>query len=467
MSKTDRSWGRLVPALGALLAGVMLLAACGNAGDDDTTTKETTTSGATTTTGDRTPDESHGEFQPIEGVPGVTDEAINFAVLSTGAANPLGYCLLDCVADGVEAYFAWRNSEGGLHGRKLVLSKVVDDELTNNELEALDLIDAGDVFAVISEPLIANGFADFASAGVPVYTNAVPSAEADGVDSIFPYPGVNCGTSASRFHVYAAQLAGATKVGALGYGVSQASKDCVDAQVASFENWGADAGIELVYANNDLPYGLANGVGPEVTAMKSAGVDFVLTCLDQNGALTLDQELERQGMADVAVQLPQGYADYGFVEANADVLEGDVLSMPYRPFEADSQGSDIERFTDWMEQTGSEITDHAIEGWLDADLAYQGVLAAGPQFDRSKVVEATNQFTDYTAGGMLAPVDWTRQHDAVTPDDPTTNDNEIECFAFVQVRSGAFEMLGDPAKPWVCWQTADQSWSPPTPMTFQ
>src|SRR3546814_20320929 len=56
---------------------------------------------------------------------------------------------------------------------------------------------------------------------------------------------------------------------------------------------------------DDMPYGLPNGIGPEVTAMKEAGVDYVITAFDQGGALALEQELERQGMSDVLVQLPQ------------------------------------------------------------------------------------------------------------------------------------------------------------------
>src|SRR3546814_6745341 len=74
---------------------------------------------------------------------------------------------------------------------------------------------------------------------------------------------------------------------------------------------------------DDMPYGLPNGIGPEVTAMKEAGVDYVITAFDQGGALALEQELERQGMSDVLVQLPQDYADAEFAAANADLLEGE------------------------------------------------------------------------------------------------------------------------------------------------
>ena len=63
-----------------------------------------------------------GEFQPISGVPGVTDEAIQYAVLGTGPSNPAGYCLLECYLGGVQAYFDYRNSIGGVHGRQLEIT---------------------------------------------------------------------------------------------------------------------------------------------------------------------------------------------------------------------------------------------------------------------------------------------------------------------------------------------------------
>ena len=103
--------------LAVLLAGGILVAACGNSDDDSTQSADSSTTttaggGSTTTTSGNGPD--IGEFQPIAGVPGVTDTEIDFAVLGTGPSNPLGYCLLECYQAGVQAYFDYRNSLGGI-----------------------------------------------------------------------------------------------------------------------------------------------------------------------------------------------------------------------------------------------------------------------------------------------------------------------------------------------------------------
>ena len=106
--------------------------------------------------------------------------------------------------------------------------------------------------------------------------------------------------------------------------------------------YSADTGVELAYTNDDLAYGLPNGIGPEVTAMKDAGVDFVSTCIDLNGMKTLAQELQRQGMDDVVLYHPNTY-NQDFVAEAGDLFEGDIVSVGFRPFEADSEGTALGR----------------------------------------------------------------------------------------------------------------------------
>jgi len=128
----------------------LIAAGCGNSGSDETapaatpatTAAPTTTAAAPTTTATPTttaapattttttePPDPRFTFVPLEGVPGVDDEEIAFAVIGIRTNNPLGTCILDCYLDGIEAYFAFRNAEGGLFGRELSVSYVLDDEL--------------------------------------------------------------------------------------------------------------------------------------------------------------------------------------------------------------------------------------------------------------------------------------------------------------------------------------------------
>ena len=50
------------------------------------------------------------------------DTEIKYASFGTITNNPTGLCFAECFDAGVKAYFAWRNDQGGIYGRKLVLS---------------------------------------------------------------------------------------------------------------------------------------------------------------------------------------------------------------------------------------------------------------------------------------------------------------------------------------------------------
>lgn len=442
----------------AILAVIgLVFAACGNSDDDDGASPDTTAAPEDGGS-DEEPsgDGDTGEFQPIEGVNGVTDDEIQYAVLGTGPANPLGYCLLECYEAGVKARFDYQNSIGGVHGRDVVVSRTEDDELGNTQVKLLELIEAPDVFGIFAAPLVYNGFADVGNDGsVPLYSTFPASPEADGFDNIYVVGGTICLDCLTPPAVEAAAVAGATKAASLGFGVSQASKDCVASTEANFDKYVEGVGVEFVYANSELAFGFPNGVGPEVTAMKDAGVDFISTCIDQTSVLTLKQEMRRQGM-EATVVLPQGYGDDEFLSTNADLLEGDILSVRYRPFEAEAGDSMLDTMEEWLEQTGVVMNDYAIQGWMGADLAITGLLAAGPQFDQASVIEATNGLSDDVGGLLAIPVDWSTAHDA-----PVEGDEFEVCASYLRVRGGALELEGDPATPFSCWQMPLDEWAEP------
>jgi hypothetical protein len=74
--------------------------------------------------------------------------------------------------------------------------------------------------------------------------------------------------------------------------------------------------------------------------------------------------------------------------------------------------------------------------------------------------------TDYTAGGLTAPVDWSRQHEPWTDEDPSVNGPAQNCANYVRVEDGAFELVGDAAKPFFCWESSSTEWAEPTPTDF-
>lgn len=445
----------------AIVASVLfalLVAACGNSTDDSGGASD---GDAPTGNGG---EESRDEFVELSGVPGVSDDEITFAAIGTKSGNPLGTCILDCYTQGIEAYFAYRNSEGGIYGRDLALGNVIDDELGQNQVKALDVISSNDAFAVFEATLLATGWGDLDAAGIPTYTWGIHSTEAAGRPHIFPSFAIRCADCLRKGPPWTAQEVGATSGAALGYGVSENSKVCASSLADSYEAFAGDTGVELGYENDDLEFGLPNGIAPEVTAMKEAGVDFISTCIDLNGMKSLAQELERQGMDDVVLLHPNTY-DQDFIAEAGSLFEGDVVGVQFRPFEAEIEGTAAAEFEKWMAEAGNPLTELAMVGWINATLAYDGLLAAGPEFDRETVTGATNAMTDFTAGGIVSPTDWTSAHTPYTMDD-VPDDAPAECAALVRVEDGEFVTVAPPDEPWLCWDGPLEEWSEPEPTNF-
>ena len=66
----------------------------------------------------------------------------------------------------------------------------------------------------------------------------------------------------------------------------------------------------------------------------------------------------------------------------------------------------------------------------------------------------------------MPAVDWTKQVDAVTPDDLVTNAPELDCFAYVRVEGGKTVLMGDEEKPHFCWDPSADGYEDPVTMSF-
>ncbi|MGQ0832858.1 MAG: ABC transporter substrate-binding protein [Microthrixaceae bacterium] len=403
-------------------------------------------------------------FVSISGVPGVSDKEIAFAVVGTKANNPLGNCILDCYLDGIKAYFAFRNAEGGIYKRNLVVTQELDDELGNNQVRALEVTSGNKVFGAFEATLLPSGWGDLDAAGVPTYTWGIHPADAANRSHIFPSIAIRCADCTGRGVPYAVKIAGAKRVATVGYGISENSKVCTKTVADSIELYSSDIGADVAYVNDNLDYGLPSGIGPQVTAMKKAGVDFISTCIDLNGMKKLAQELERQGMQDVVLYHPNTY-NQSFVTEAGGIFEGDFVTVQFIPFEADTSGTALSDFLTWMGKQGSEPSELAMVGWINATLAYEGLLAAGPNFDRDKVTAATNALTDFTAGGLIEPIDWTEAHIPFTQATRST-DTSGECTTLVRIENGKFVTVGPKDRPWLCWDGGDTAWAEPVPTSF-
>jgi hypothetical protein len=103
----------------------------------------------------------------------------------------------------------------------------------------------------------------------------------------------------------------------------------------------------------------------------------------------------------------------------------------------------LKDFQKWMKKGGFTQNENSMAGWINADLFYQGLKAAGPDFTRQKVVDAVNSMTDYTANGLLAGIDWKTAHSQDPPN---------SCVVLSKISNGKFvPSFGQSGKPFVCY----------------
>jgi hypothetical protein len=185
--------------------------------------------------------------------------------------------------------------------------------------------------------------------------------------------------------------------------------------------------------------------GP-VSDMVDKDVQLVTTCMDQNGVLTVARELRKQG-SKATMYLPQGYT-HKFMEENGRFFQGSYTITFFTPLEVKSKPKGLRDFQKWMKRGGFEQNEHSVAGWINADLFYQGLKAAGPEFTRQKVVDAINAMTDYKAGGLLPGLNWQIAHSQEAPQG---------CLVYSKINNGKFvPSFGESGKPFVCLQENPQ-----------
>ena len=389
--------------LGAVaLAGLIAAAGCSSGSK--------ATSGSSTTT--ETPGGSSGTGGKFPAVdqPGVSATEIKVGGVVTASNDPTG-SQLDTAYDGAQAYFDYINAGGGVYGRKLVLASKRDDGLANNRSEVQALLSQDDVFAVLPVAVqLFTGAQLLADAGIPTYGWDIN--EEWGSEDHTPGP-ANFFTNVGDFICFTCAYPSVQtwlpkkldrhRIGVLAFNVAQ-STGCAEGLESSFKKYPTG---EIVFMDKSLTFGSPD-YSAQVAQMKDKKVDMIISCIDGNGATSLAREMKKQGLDAIQV-LPNSY-NHELVAENADVLDGSYLFTTFTPFEAKPEPAGMKLYKDWIKKSGGTRNENSLVGWINADEFVTGLKAAGPNFTRQKVVDATNAITDYTADGLVAPIDWTTAH---------------------------------------------------------
>jgi branched-chain amino acid transport system substrate-binding protein len=382
------------------------------------------------------------QFPPVD-QPGVTSTQINVGGV-TSKTNPLGGDYASTF-DGVQAYFDMVNAskDKGVYGRKLNLSSKRDDQVSMNQQEVQGLLSNDNVFAVLPvATLVFTGAQLLGQSGVPTFgwnINAEwGSEQAPGAPNLFAERGsYTCFTCASQTLPWLAQKLHKKKIGVLAYQIASSS-DCAKGLQATFDKYPS---AKIEFLDTSLSFGVTD-LSSDVSQMKDKGVDLVTTCMDNNGTLTLAKEMKKQGL-NALQYLPDAY-NQKFISENAPFFQGSYALTFFTPFELKQKPKGLKDFQKWMKKGGFAQNENSMVGWINAAQFVAGLKEAGPDFTRQKVVDAINAEKNFTADGLLAPIDWTVAHQADPPDG---------CTVLSKIDNGKFvPSFGQPGKPFACFQ---------------
>lgn len=346
------------------------------------------------------------------------------------------------IVPGVRAYFDMVNAEGGVYGRKIVLTHALDDGTINNASVTRTLIEQDHVFAVVGEATaFFTGQPFLVQTDTPTFGFATENNWTPYKNLFAAFGSLIDYKTTESFFPYLARKLHAKVAAVMAYNVAQSADEC-KAVVTALESHG----IKVGYSDVSVQYG--SSLSSDVVHMKQAGVDFVVSCMDVPGNLTLSRAMQQSGIVGARQVWLDGY-DLSTLKKYASLMQDTYFLVQHVPFQAASQFPGVfpglQKYIATMNRYEPAYTfnEVAIEGWLSAALFVQGLRAAGPHPTQQKLISAVNHISNFTGGGLSTPVNWAIAHTVVT---------SPSCETFVETKGDTFRVVFNQGHDiWVCF----------------
>jgi branched-chain amino acid transport system substrate-binding protein len=362
--------------------------------------------------------------------------------------------------EGAQAYFDTVDASGGVNGRLIDLAYRIDDQSnpSTDAAAARTLVEQDHVFAVV--PVATPSFAGgpfLAAHDVPTFgLNVNPNADWAG-PSMFGNTGSYTDFKGAQLQsAYLAEKHHVKNAAVIAYNIAQSVQGC-DSVVYAFKKYG----VHLAFKDLSVPVPAFN-LSADVTRMKAAHVDMVVSCLDLTGNVLLANTMRQQGLTGVTQFWFDGYDESALRQLHSS-MQGVYFFLSNVPFEVSTldpgKYPGMDDFIAALKQyePGTSPSEAALAGWQSADLLVAGLKMIGRDVTRTRLVAALNKLNDYTADGIDAPINWPVGHAAVTP--------PYNCGAFVQVQGSRFvPVYGTPPSVFNCFPSPDPSHGPLVPI---
>jgi ABC-type branched-subunit amino acid transport system substrate-binding protein len=333
--------------------------------------------------------------------PGVTATAITVGTISTQTgvlASNFGSLIY-----GEKAYFSYINSQGGVNGRKINYQYALDDggnPTTFNQL-ANTLINQDHVFAVTGVGTAFFSPSLFVQSGIPTYGYNVTGNWAPAPNLFAAGGSVQYYPAGAPSVAFVSRQTHSPSIAFLAYGIA-ASADACQAEQNALQS----AGYKISYSDLKVSYP-GTTVATDVQRMRQAGSNMIVSCMDVQGNVTMARAVKQYGLK--ATQLWFNGNDAQTLAQNKSLMQGIYFNISHVPFSAPlSLYPGLKLYETQMKKYAPkyEFDEVAIQGWESAALFVQGVKMAGNNLTQQAVINADNSITDFTAGDLIAPVNW-------------------------------------------------------------
>jgi ABC-type branched-subunit amino acid transport system substrate-binding protein len=361
------------------------------------------------------------------------------------------------LAPGMTAYFDTLNATGGADGHKIVLTNSLDDGGSPSQFvqDARTLVDQDHVFAIgVASAWFTPGY--FVATKTPTYGYNV-SANWQNAPNLYAVGG-STQIYANNFSTmaYFINKVKAKSVAFISYGPAIASSyDACSTYASGMKAAGYDVALADVGAQ------VGGSFNADVQKLQQSGAQLVVTCMQASDNITLARDIQQYGLKIKQYWL-NGY-DKALLDQYESLMQGvyvdNVGGVPFEAADTSRFGTTYAAMQNYIAamnkyEPAYTYNGVAFQGWQSAALIAAGVRAAGADITQANVINATNKITDFTAGGLSAPVDWTVSHTGTT---------FPACTSFVQVQGKVYVPVFAPGKQvFIC---LDRNVKNPVPVT--
>jgi branched-chain amino acid transport system substrate-binding protein len=309
---------------------------------------------------------------------------------------------------GAKAYFDAINKQGGFNGHPIQLITKDDASSPAGAASAVQLLISQNVLAIISDSSFLFGAYRLAQkAGVPIIGSGFDGPEwgqqpntnmisfQGGVDP--NHPELQAALAGSALMKYL----GVRDVGGLAYGSSPSSTSSIKDLKTQLQN----EGIQMGYENLSVSFGTTD-VGPDILAMKSAGIDMGVCSCVQSTVLSMVSGLKQSGLNVKSLSYASADSTLFADPTAAAASQGVYYSSIIPPLDTSSPASVTfeNRFkaADPSYQMGSYPTFGATDAYISAALVLKGLQVAGANPTHQSIISGLSQVTSWDGEGLLA-----------------------------------------------------------------